>query len=51
MIDRALIDTLDLKSRDFALRWKEFVRKAPQLKQYNDMEDDALIELNQPYYP
>jgi hypothetical protein len=50
MIDGILIDTLNLRARDFALRWKNFVRKAPQLKQYNDIDDDALIELAQPFY-
>ena len=51
MIDRALIDTLNLKSRDFALRWKDLIRKASQLKHYNGMDDEALIEVNQPIYP
>ena len=50
MIDRQLIDNLNLKSRDFALRWKSFVRKAPQLKHYNGMDDDTLIEMNSPMY-
>ena len=51
MIDRALIDALTLKSRDFALRWKDLIRKAPHLKHYLGMEDEALIEANQPLYP
>jgi hypothetical protein len=51
MIDRALIDTLSLKSRDFALRWKDLIRKSPQLKHYNKMEDEALIEIDLPFYP
>ena len=51
MIDRVLIDTLNLKSRDFAIRWKDVIRKNPQLKQYNDMDDGALIEEDMPFYP
>jgi hypothetical protein len=50
MIDRALIDNFNLKSRDFALRWKNRVRKASQLKHFNGMDDEALIELNRPVY-
>lgn len=51
MIDRVLIDTLNLKSRDFALRWKDSIRKAAQLKHYNDMDDEALIKADMPFYP
>ena len=51
MVDRELIDTLNLKSRDFAFRWKNLIRKAPQLKHYNNMEDDVLIEGNRRIYP
>ena len=51
MVDRALIDNLNLKSRDFAIRWKDLVRKAPQLKHYNALDDEALIEADMPFYP
>ncbi|MCL1836645.1 MAG: hypothetical protein FWG46_03770 [Treponema sp.] len=51
MIDRVLIDTLNLNSRDFAIRWKDTIRKNPQLKHYNDMDDGALIEEDIPFYP
>jgi hypothetical protein len=51
MIDRVLIDALTLESRDFAVRWKNLIRKAPQLKHYNTMEDTALIEADRPFYP
>ena len=51
MLDHALIDDLNLKARDFALRWKNMVRKAQQLKHYNSMDDDSLIEWNRPIYP
>ena len=51
MIDRVLIDTLNLQSRDFAVRWKDSVRKNSQLKQYNNMDDEALIKEDAPFYP
>jgi len=51
MIDRVLIDTLNIKSRDFAVRWKGLIRKAPHLKHYNKMDDDTLIDINRPFYP
>jgi len=51
MVDRALIDILNLKSRDFAVRWKGLIRKAPQLKHYNSMDDDSLVEANRLFYP
>jgi hypothetical protein len=51
MIDRILIDTLDLQSQDFAIRWKNFVRKSPQLREYNNLDDDVLVKMNMPYYP
>ena len=51
MVDHSLIDNLNLKARDFALRWKNMVRKAPQLKHYNNLDDEALMEWNRPIYP
>jgi hypothetical protein len=51
MVDHVLIDTLTLKSRDFALRWKGLIRKASQLRHYNDQEDEELIEANAAFYP
>jgi hypothetical protein len=51
MVDRTLIDTLTFKSRDFAFRWKNAIRKVPQLKQYNRLDDAALIEIDTPFYP
>jgi hypothetical protein len=51
MVDRTLIDTLNLQSRDFAVKWKDFIRKAPQLKHYNQMDDEALIKADKPFYP
>jgi len=51
MIDRVLIDTLNLNSRDFAIRWKDSIRKNPQLKHYNEMTDGELIEADMGFYP
>ncbi|MDR2029480.1 MAG: hypothetical protein LBP93_08080 [Treponema sp.] len=51
MVDRVLIDTLNFKSRDLAVRWKDLIRKAPHLKHYNDLTNDNLIEANARFYP
>jgi hypothetical protein len=51
MVDRVLIDTLNFKSRDLAVRWKDLIRKAPHLKHYNDLADPVLIETNTHFYP
>lgn len=51
MVDHALIDNLNLKARDFGLRWKNLVRKAPQLKRYNTLDDQTLIETDSAFYP
>ncbi|MDR2397761.1 MAG: hypothetical protein LBD74_03260 [Spirochaetaceae bacterium] len=51
MVDRILIDTLQLKSRDFAQRWRDAIRKAPQLRHYNALQDEPLEQLNAPVYP
>ena len=51
MVDSALIDNLNLKARDFAVKWKNQVRKATQLKHYNTLSDEALLEINASVYP
>lgn len=51
MVDRVLIDTLNLRARDFAFRWKDQIRKSPQLKHYNTLGDEDLIGRNIPLYP
>jgi hypothetical protein len=51
MVDRVLIDTLNLKARDFAFRWKDRIRKSPQLTHYNALGDEELIETNTAIYP
>jgi len=51
MIDRVLIDSLNLKSRDFAVRWKDQIRNAEQLKHYQTLNDEMLIEESKPCFP
>jgi hypothetical protein len=51
MVESNVIDTLNLKSRDFAIRWKNAIRKAPQLKHYNALDDTVLIESDAHFYP
>jgi hypothetical protein len=51
MIDRVLIDSLNLKSRDFAVRWKDEIRNAEQLKHYQTLDDGTLIENFRPCFP
>ena len=51
MIDRVLIDSLNLKSRDFAVKWKNLLRNDPRLVHYQAMEDDALIEAGKSIFP
>jgi hypothetical protein len=51
MVDSILIDTLNIQARDFGSRWKALIRKSPQLKHYNLMSDDDLIEINSKIYP
>jgi hypothetical protein len=51
MIDRILIDSLSLKSRDFAVRWKGLIRNESHLNHYQAMNDDELIELVRPIFP
>jgi len=50
MIDRVLIDTLNIKSRDFAVKWKDKLRAADQLKHYHAIENEQLIEAGTPIY-
>ena len=50
MIDRALIDVLNLEANEFAIRWKNLIRKAAHLKHYKKIDDSELIESEQPCY-
>ena len=50
MVDHTLIDDLNLRAREFANKWKNIVRKANQLKHYNTLDDETLIEINSPIY-
>ena len=51
MVDHALIDNFNLKARDFAIQWKNKVRKVQQLKHYNEMDDEELVEKYTPFFP
>ena len=51
MRDRILIDSLNIKSRDFAIRWKNLLRGEPRLVHYQTMEDDDLIEAGKSIFP
>ena len=51
MVDHALIDNLNLKAKDFAVKWKNTVRKAYQLHHYNTLDDETLIETEIPIFP
>jgi len=51
MVDHALIDNLNIKAKDFAIRWKNLVRKATQLKHYNTLSDEELIAADATLYP
>jgi hypothetical protein len=51
MIDRVLIDTLNLRSRDFAIRWKDAIRKNPQIRHYNKIDDETLINADMHIFP
>jgi len=51
MIDRILIDSLNLKARDFAIRWKNLIRNTRQLKHYQTKDDETLIETIRHCFP
>jgi hypothetical protein len=51
MVDQVFIDTLNLRARDFAVRWKDKIHRSSQLKNYNVLADDSLIEGDMPLYP
>ncbi|MDR2795670.1 MAG: hypothetical protein LBB47_03035 [Spirochaetaceae bacterium] len=51
MNDRVLIETFHFKAETLAGRWKNLIRKEPQLKHYNSFSDEQLCVLNAPLYP
>jgi hypothetical protein len=51
MVEGTLIDTLNINARDLAARWKDLIHKAPQLKHYNQLEEERLIEEGARIYP
>lgn len=51
MVDRILIDSLNFNARNLAIRWRNKIRKATHLKHYNALDDNGLVEINEPLYP
>jgi len=51
MIDRVLIDTLNIRAKDFAIKWKDQIHKAPHLKHYQEKDDETLIESSRHCFP
>ena len=51
MVERTLIDGLNFKARLLAESWKDQIRKASQLKHYNALSDEQLIDINSEFYP
>jgi hypothetical protein len=51
VIERMLIDNLKFKARGLAEFWKDLIRKNPHLKHYNELDDAALVDLNEDFYP
>jgi hypothetical protein len=51
MIDRTLIDTFNIRTRDFAIKWKNQIRKATHLKHYQELDDDVLIDAGSSIFP
>jgi hypothetical protein len=50
MVNNNFIEVLNFKPALLAARWKDLIRKSPQLRHYNALSDDELIELNTPVY-
>ncbi|MDR2738314.1 MAG: hypothetical protein LBB68_00550 [Treponema sp.] len=51
MVDGTIIDTLNINARDLAAKWKDLIRKAPQLKHYSDLKDEGIIDEGARIYP
>jgi hypothetical protein len=51
VVDHVLIDSLTFKGNVLAGRWKDRIRKLPQLKTYNALSDEQLVAMNAPLYP
>jgi hypothetical protein len=51
MVEGTIIDTLNINARDLAAKWKDLIRKAPQLKHYGQLEDARLIDEGARIYP
>jgi hypothetical protein len=51
MIDRALIDTFNIRARDFAIKWKNQIRKAAHLNHYQELDDEVLVGAGSCIFP
>lgn len=51
MIDKTLINGLNFHARELAEKWKDKIRKSPQLKYYNSLDDIQLVEIDTAFYP
>ena len=51
MIERLLIDSFNIKARDFAIKWKNQLRSAPQLKHYQLLDDEEIIDSGISIFP
>ena len=51
MVDRILVDALNFKSRDLAFKLKVLIRKTPDLKHFQKMDDDTLMGMGLRIYP
>lgn len=50
MVDRAIIDLLTYGAERLAEGWKDRVRRAEQLKAYNALSDEVLVDINADLY-
>ena len=51
MIDRVLIDTLNIRARDFTVKWVRKIRDIPEMKHYHKLTDEVLIEECKQIFP
>jgi hypothetical protein len=51
MIDQNFLDALNFKGEALGTRWRDQIRKAPQLRAYNAKSDTELLALTLPLYP
>ena len=51
MIDRVLIDTLNIRARDFTVKWVRKLRGIPEMKHYHKLSDEVLIDECKDIFP